>query len=119
VNEELLKRLDVLAAKLGVTAQYLWTVLVKQAHIEAAMDTFWAVVFIALLVSGVICLRWSIKKINDPDTYNEEGWIALSTFSGIVIFAGLILVPVFTSSAIAEHFNPEYWALEKILSALK
>lgn len=54
MQKELLARLDVLADKMGVTVEYLWGVLVKQAYVDGIRD-----VIIGVLLLGV---AWLIHR---------------------------------------------------------
>lgn len=117
MNEELLKRLDVLAAKLNTSAQFLWSVLIKQAKVEMIEDAL----FIALTAVGLwIVIKWtqSFYKRHDELTDCPAEGIPL-VFCWIF---GVIAMP-FSIYALFEIptllFNPQFWALQQIVSQLK
>lgn len=118
IDPELLKRLDALAAKLGVAAQYLWSVLLRQAQVEAWKDivegSIWAVVAI---VSGIMLVT-TIRRESKKDGY--DGWmpepIILAIAATIFLLVGIVVAGCLLDSAIDPLFNPGYWALHHILN---
>lgn len=127
MTEELLKRLDVLAAKLGVTAQYLWSVLVKQAHIEATAcfvyAALWLLVTITFISFGCYFRRVA-NKGRDRDGeryrhYDSEGWEVASVFAFVLSFLPIWGVIYWLTDGILYRMNPEFYALKYLLEALK
>lgn len=110
-NTEILVR--ELAEKLGITVDYLWAVLVKQAMISAVTDTLiFVVTGIALAAAG-----WGIVKAlksNDLDDLDD-----LEIFGELVVvalsLAWFVCLMCSVSSIAAGFFNPEYWALKQLL----
>ena len=113
--------LEVLATKLGVTADHLWGVLVKQAYVNATMT---AIQEILIVLIGVAL--WKVHKFlsseegRDESRYSEhEGLAGLPMIISGMIFAILVVCGFFCLDQIATGFiNPEYYALNKILSIL-
>lgn len=112
MNDKIAELLEKLAVKLGTTAEHLWGVLVKQAHIEGMTSviiwSIWGiiVVFLAMFFSLV-----------RTDTYEEKNtmwgiWIAIFIVT-FVIFASCI------STIIGQFNNPEYWALTEVIRNIK
>ena len=109
------KLLEQLAAKLGTTAEHLWGVLIRQARIEAVTD----IMFILFTIFGVYWYyRW-VKSFYERNPYDDFPEIVGLIFGGVVSFISTIASIVCLFSIPAELFNPEYWALEKILNVLK
>lgn len=114
MNEELLKRLDLLAAKLNVTATALWGALIWQARVEAIQDTVWSVLLL-LIVAGLvkfICWRWKCD-----DNHDVEGTLILA--AGIVAITFFLMFLVMALYIPTEFLNPEYFALTRLLEKLK
>lgn len=110
MNDEVLKRLDILAAKLGVAASYLFQVYINQARVEAITDSIF-IVFGLLLC--YISYKWWMKFIANED---KEQYIWGSFFVGL---AGTIMVLSFISSLPTELFNPDYFAISHIMANIK
>ena len=107
MNEQMMKMLEVLANKLGTTAEHLWGILIKQAYITAWTDIILLISFIIILfVFGKI----SFKFLADFDR------ILVSTI--IVTVLG-ILMGNFIPEIVNGFCNPEYWAFKNILSCIK
>jgi len=108
MQEELLKRLDALAAKLGVAAEHLWDVLVRQGQIEGMRGVVLAVVgFVVMLIAGRKAAR-AFRENRDDATM---GWVILCFLSGGAALVG---------QADAWYLlNPEYFALRQLLELLK
>lgn len=114
--------LQQLASQLGTTVTYLWTVLLKQAPIDATIKV---TANIAIAIFGIVLYKLHIKfsrEIKDGWTwYDEYGeGIKISMIVGVAVFAisviiGLRLIP----DIINGYFNPEYWALKQILNLKK
>jgi len=112
-----------MAAKLGVTAEHLWGVMVKQAPISGAVDL---VICIAITVATVwwfrVVIRKTTRRSDDPDTYlsprsewNDEAAF-LAWVSAIVSMAvTLIFISASAEGIVSAFVNPEYWALQKLL----
>jgi hypothetical protein len=111
MNEEILKRLDALGAKLGVTAQYLWGVLIKQARVEMWTDT--AIVCVALVAAGASA--WMVRWAHKEDTSDSEAIVIVGSIVGLVA-SGIAIG--YAVAAITEGANPEYWALKQVMSAV-
>ena len=108
--------LDKLAAKLGVTAQYLWGVLLKQAPIAAVLDILQDIIIIGWVCILVKLTRWAWKK-------TEKGWDEAPTALGLTVawvFTAVMICVVFFSftGTITAIVNPEYWALDRLLSSM-
>ena len=107
MNDQTLKLVESLAAKLGTTAEHLFSVVVRQAPISAATDFIMS----ALIV---IVIAWSFKRVRayQGDFPVEGVWFAWCLFS--IIFGGIAFFSI--PGIISALLNPEYWALMKILN---
>jgi hypothetical protein len=119
---ELAPVIDKLAAKLGVTATYLWGVLLKQAPVAAYTMT---VEYIATALVLYLCWRYRaalggafMKGINEHEATAAITLIATFVI-GIVAVVWLISCLFSFEGFVTAWINPEYWALDKIISSVK
>lgn len=107
MSDEILKRIDVLAGKLGVTVEHLWGVLLRQARIEMWMDLAWASIFAAATITAAFYVR---RRYREDDSVDVEAiWF---------IACGLIFM-IAAQSAFKEWMSPEFWALKQIIGAAR
>ena len=115
-KQEMLKRLDALAEKLGTTAQYLWHVLVKQGIAMGLVDATTAVAFLVATIIGIVYAKKLVKWLLGPDGI-EDVWFPAILLIGSCI--GMTIAALcYAQSAILELYNPEYWALQELLKAV-
>lgn len=127
MNENQTKLLQELANKIGTTMDKLWQVLLHQAFISAITD----IAYILL-----ISIFWRIlyvvhKKLSKPIHQGEyrstTSLYEESDLYPIIMVIFLILISIISlfefcggiPNIINGLFNPEYWALDKILSSVK
>ena len=122
MNTEITNLLTVLADKLGTTSEYLWGILVRQAPVAATI-TLIQIIFTVL--SGIFL--WKLHKYFSKETderysmydRGNGGLEALMVmFSMLILIIGIVLFFAI-ESMFNGYFNPEYWALNKILNTLK
>jgi len=122
--ENLAELLKELAVQLGTTSEYLWSVLIAQAHIQVITHIY--VTVIVLLTAGILFLvhRKLMKPIKEDDrSWNKYDDIeVLAPIMGVlgVICLGAVIGVAFgiIPELITAIFNPEYWALQEILKQL-
>lgn len=123
--KELVPLLEKLAAKLGTTVEMLWAALLRQAVISAATD---AILCTALVLGFVWCFRFVQRKTTPiPETdgryayadWDDEGKVVAWVVIAIMAVIGFILLASGIQNIITGLFNPQYWALEQILSKCK
>jgi hypothetical protein len=110
VNEELLKRLDLLAAKLNTTGEALWASLLRQARIDAIQDSIMTLGLLVAAWGFYRYIRWAAKE-------DTEGGHLIVAIVGSVIT--VILLLIYALSIATEFLNPQYDAFDKILHLLK
>lgn len=125
--KELTELLGQLAAKLGTTVEKLWAVLLKQAPISGAIDIL---ICVGMVFFSVWAFRFvkgkTTKRKKSDDKYEraeadwkDEGaffsWVAV----GFIFLVTAICICASAEMAVAAFFNPEYWALTKILDKVK
>ena len=119
MNEEILKRIDALAAKLGTTGEHIWGVLIRQTQVEIVSSIILAIVLVAHAIVLFKLAVWLYGKAEGQSSYNYEGWYVLMALSGCVSVI-LALVAIGTLAGLPTLvLNPEYWALQQVLGAVK
>lgn len=124
MNEQTTKLIEQLAQKLGTTTEYLWSVLLKQAQIQS-MVTLFQFLLIAILGYVLFKIHKSLSIVKDYDGHHETGYSHYEDSNTIMIIAGaifaiLVLLAFFCIGDVFNgFFNPEYWALSKVLSVIK
>jgi hypothetical protein len=123
MNKETIKLIEVLANKLGTTSEYLWSILLRQAPIDAALNLLQMAIVVALwFVFLKIHKSLLVEKGNgmwSESTYkSNEGAETFMVVSFITLAAASILCLFNMHSTINGFFNPEYWAIQEILSQL-
>jgi len=114
LTNQIMQRIDALAAKLGVTAQYIFSVYVAQAKVEAIRDA--ATSFGCLLGIVAMVFAWKrLLKIEDLDVEIMSG-AGVSTAIAGALCAVFFCIGLY--SAIGEWLNPQYWALDALFHAL-
>jgi O-antigen/teichoic acid export membrane protein len=118
MNEQTTKLIESLAAKLGTTAEYLWSVLVNQAYVSGIKSLIG--IIISLLVSFALykVYKFAAKKIDVEGEDDNEGFWAIRILTGVAQIIPFILVLYYTSNAFNAFMNPEYWALKELLDTL-
>ena len=115
--EKLVPILEQLAKSLNVTTEYLWSALLKQAFIDGVVSV---VQFILIIISNFV-LVWGSKKVYslvENSDWDELNYLWIGSLALIVIILDLAAFFSF-DTLLACFLNPEYWALEKILSKFK
>ena len=127
IPQELLTRLDALAAKIGTTVGHLWQVLITQARVEAIV----AAARVALSLVGVVaCCFWLLSMIRRGRSgeltcdhgYHEGEAYASAIVEGVILvavsLASVIMLLVNLAAFPTLLLNPEYWALQQIMGLL-
>lgn len=117
MNDQTAKLIEQLAAKLGTTSEYLWSILLRQAPISA---TIMLIQIIIVLLIGLGLWR-AHKHFNNSDNdmcYNDsDGGLEVFMTVGCVVYAFLFVGCLFCVDRIINgYFNPEFWALNYILN---
>lgn len=122
MNKETQQLIEQLAQKLGTTSEYLWQVLVNQAQISA---TTTLIQTLLIIIGSILLYRLHVnflKETNKRDSIYYRYEEAVSIPMGIAAFVMTILIVVAflcVDDIINGYFNPEYWALNKILNTIK
>lgn len=126
MNENTAKLLEQLANKMGTTSEYLWNILLRQASIDATITLIqYALLAIAGIALYKIHLRLSkpIKSDtygSDWDSYSDNDFYGVIMVASLIVYSILIIAAFFcVGSVINGYFNPEYWALDRLLDAVK
>lgn len=119
MNEKTEQMLQDLAAKLGTTTEYLWTILVNQAKYDIIVSVIqMALMFAVVYWTIKLHLRFS-KKDEDGDTLywkKEEVLVIPMVFAGIASVLCIVFFLDGFNDLISAIFNPEYWALKRIFN---
>ena len=125
MNDNLTALLEKLATKLGTTAEHLWRILLVQAKVSATNS----LIFLLLAIfSGILLYRFhkwlayaDPKAQYSTSRYDDNGelYVPLILIPALMwgVFSLCILFDI--SNIINGYFNPEYWALEKVLDTIK
>lgn len=100
-----------LADSLGTNAEHLWGILVAQAPIAG---TTYLMGCVALLFASVVAVRGARnmpRSTSLEETDRAAAWIGAIALMGIT---GLFVV-FSIEEIVAAFFNPEYWALNRLL----
>lgn len=112
--------IDHLAAKLSIPASHLWSVLVRQQRYEVLSGIIWSVAW-ALGAIAVWRLRARIEAwVQEGGSYSDRE-IALCFYYGArvaVIVVAFLVLAVNVNSIMGMLYNPEYYALKALLSAV-
>lgn len=115
MNEEIFSRLDALASKLGVAGAHLWEVLVRQAYVDFIEVT------VAMIVLPAIGYA-SYRAFGKYESDYKGGDVSEALAAGSLVLAlgaalgSLIMLAVWIDS-LGNLFNPEYYALQKVMEA--
>ena len=121
MNDNTAKLLQELSDKLGTTTELLWSILLKQAPIDATISL---IQIILMVSSGYVLIFINDKRV----IYNKEhsGFYSDDTMYWTGLIAGGIIYCLLLAfclglleDVINGFFNPQYWALDKILDTLK
>lgn len=124
MNDNTTKLIEQLAQKMGTTTEYLWGVLLKQAPVSSTV-TLIQVILVVLF--GIFLYKTHIRlsKKNPNNKYEETGYEKYEAGAAIpmIILSVIFIVLALSSFCCIEdiingYFNPEYWALDRILSSL-
>lgn len=118
MNDKTNQLIEQLAQTLGTTTKYLWSVLLKEAPIDATISLL---LFVAVIIFGLVL--WKIHKklmkkdINDITLYEEYDLSATVPMGfALFILTALVFACFFNVGDIVNgYFNPEYWALHTLL----
>lgn len=110
-TQEMMKRLDALAGKLGMAATALWGFYIRQARISGIEDIMWTILFVG---TALLFNRWRIAELKQHKT-DPVGVF----FCGAAVLLSAILSVVFFSHALTALVNPGYWAFQTIVEQLK
>jgi hypothetical protein len=111
--EKLTAIVEQLAAKLGVAVDVLWAAMMRQAFISSVADLLWIAGLLYAMTWVVKYVRLVHKKVDDRD-WDEIAWLPCAIVC-CVAFGFCIGTIASLPMTFAGFFNPEYWALMKIL----
>jgi amino acid transporter len=114
MNDQTAVVMQKLADKLGTTSEYLWSVLIRQAPLSGITDILqYAIIAICVFVYW----RWVSSDKRDFSGCGDSWPGALIV--GIPLLFLVVVVFFWFPTTIYAFANPEYWALDRVLHAIK
>ena len=112
VIEVVTTALQPLAEKLGTTAQYVWTLQVRQSYVDGSIALV-GLLFGMAIVGLTIFLNWKHK---DDEDYDFDLWGVVSI---IIMLFGLGFILININTVFNAFINPEYYALQQLINLVK
>lgn len=117
--EKITMLLEKLAVQLGTTVEYLWSVLIKQALISGITNLVLYLLFIIAIIAELRWFKFFTENYDELcDDGNEDAYGAGLIIGAFMLMVCAIIAVINLESTLASFFNPEYWALQKVLSQL-
>lgn len=122
--EKVTEYIDSIAAKMGVAAEHVYGILIRQQIAEGVADIITAVL---ILIVGYIVCKYFTKLTRGKAARAKEKWITdidddivvFLRYAVWVVYFVLAIIAVCTvPGAITKLINPEYYAIKEILDAL-
>ena len=110
VPEEVLARVDALAAKFNVAAELVWASLVQQAHLQWVY-ALWCAMFTAI---GVAVAMFLYRKGKAVGYSGEDPWYFSAVVVALFALVASIGFMVTGVEAVMAYLNPEYWAWKRV-----
>ena len=113
MNQEFITLIEKLATQLGQTAESMWHILIAQARIAAIINFILGGI---LTLTAMILILISLRAYKD----RENDTMTVCVIASCVIIASVIIVIsiAFWLPAFTAHYNPEYWALQKLINMI-
>lgn len=119
VGEQLNLVINTLSSKLGVVADKLFPILIKQSYVEGFLSIFELLFGIAFCLLPYWFYKYVTKKDEDGECISEcweDSWVAYWIFTIIICFIGIIMVIGNFSDIVTAFYNPEYFAIKRLFS---
>ena len=113
-QEQVISRIDVLAEKLGVAAEQLWT----SYLLEAKLVCLDFIIIVLVTIPTVAVAIWCLKKLNACEYKNEDWWMGWTMVTVLCAIIAVIATIVMGFLALHALINPEYWAFNHIMMYL-
>ncbi|MED2979507.1 hypothetical protein P4284_22870 [Bacillus swezeyi] len=117
--DKAMEYIDKLAAKLGVAAEHVYGILVKQQIVNGVICVVSTIVILALL--GIALLKLIRKGIEHQKTlrsFYTSPYTIVAVLVGIalalVVIVSFFVIPI----GINQIINPEYYAIKEILDTI-
>jgi len=114
-QEQVITRIDVLAEKLGVAAEQIWSAYL----LEAKLICLDFVIMLVLTIPITLLAAWCIKKYSDCEYKKEDMWMGCCIATGGTALIGIIISVVLAFMALHAWVNPEYWAFSHIIAVVR
>ncbi len=111
--DKLTPLLQKLAEKLGTTAGAVWQMLVVQARVNFWIDILGIIFMTTLCAISSVYFKKALKQEEDTPR------LAWGLIFGFLFIIWLLIIAFDAPDAITSLLNPQYWALQNILSQLK
>lgn len=106
-----------LATAMQVPAEYVYTILVKQAVVNSITYLFIYIIIFGIIYAGIRLVKKEIetdRDYGDDPFHGVVGAILL-----IVGFFGLVFVCTTMATTVGGFINPEYYAIQEILDTFR
>ncbi|QLI77124.1 hypothetical protein [Bacillus pumilus] len=117
--DKALAYIDKLAAKLGVAAEHVYGVLVKQAVVGGVIST---IMMLSAIVVAVLFTKSLAEKSRDYQKrvgpYDVNWYQVIQCLTGIAVVVLCIVTLVIGPEMIGKIINPEYYAIKEILDTI-
>lgn len=115
IYEKATEYIESLASSLGVAAEHVYGILVKQQYVTGIADAIFAVIF-AIVVT--ICYKVGKWLATSEMAYRKD-WEWLTFIPVLIGVFAIVFMCVSLYSAIGHLVNPEYYAIKEIMDVLK
>ena len=93
-----------------------WGIYVKQVYVDAAVGVFWG---IGVLIASPFLTKFAKYAFNKYEEDKYSGWDMWAYFACAGAVCGVAIGLVLITTYIKGFINPEYYAIQNILSQLK
>ena len=115
-QEKIIEYIDALSVKLGVAAEHVYEVLVRQKIVEGIV---YSIVILVVLIASIVAFKKSLQSyFNEQDLDKTFGFGLASIVFGAVLVISLIVTIAGLPGQILKIYNPEYYAIKTILDAI-
>ena len=106
------------AAMLEPGAQAVWEIAMRQVMVQGVKSACWAVLALAVVVTGIVIMRRCYNASYDENLPSEEAdFYFLCMFAAFAATGGATVGLLFTvDAAISYLLNPAYYAIKLLLA---